>query len=44
MQAALGGQVACVQALLRANANTELLDNDGDTALQCAGAVPRVVH
>ena len=29
-------QEECVQALLRAKANTELLDNDGNTALQCA--------
>ena len=34
MIAAFGGQEACVKALLRAKANTELLDNDGVTALR----------
>ena len=38
MQAAYGGQEACVQVLLRAKANTELLDEDGYTALQWAEA------
>ena len=36
MGAARQGQEACVQALLRAKANTELLDNGGLTALQHA--------
>ena len=36
MAAAWAGQAACVQALLKAGANTELLDRDGRTALQWA--------
>jgi ankyrin repeat protein len=36
MAAAGAGQGACVQALLQAKANTELLDNNGDTALKHA--------
>tara|TARA_B100000795_G_scaffold208845_1_gene162344 strand:+ start:463 stop:846 length:384 start_codon:yes stop_codon:yes gene_type:complete len=36
MVAAGQGQVACVQALLQAKANTELIDNHGYTALQRA--------
>merc|ERR1711903_50102 len=37
MWAAENGHEACVKALLRgAKANTELLDKDGDTVLQCA--------
>ena len=36
MQAASGGHEACVKALLRAKANTELLDEEGCTAMQWA--------
>ena len=36
MRAALKGHEPCVQALLRAKANTELLDEVGDTAVQYA--------
>ena len=36
MSAADCGYETCVKALLRAKANTELLDKDGRTALQCA--------
>ena len=36
MAAAVKGHEACVQALLRAKANTELLDKHGDTALEHA--------
>ena len=38
MNAAGHGQDSCVQALLRAKANTELLDDDRLTALQWAEA------
>ena len=36
MATTLGNNEACVQALLGAKANTELVDHDGDTALQWA--------